>query len=191
MQYIRLCQVWIRLPALVLKPRGDVIRSQWPHKKNLYLPNIFLKNNMYQLNLQSLTLAVNGTLRRRESVGGGAAAVFVPLILQVIFCGHLITSRHLHHTKCFLLGLLWIPSVMKTKRFSFQSKDTQKNVNYTRQLVITPPVVFCCCCCLWGAGMRVEGVMSENKNCFWLIIGGFSWVKVTTHCIHFLFSWQG
>ena len=41
--------MWIRLPTLVLKLRGDVTRSQkqgyqWPHKKDLCPPILFLKS---------------------------------------------------------------------------------------------------------------------------------------------------
>ena len=41
-----LCQAWIRLPTLALKPRGDITRSlnqgyQWSNKKDLYSPKIY------------------------------------------------------------------------------------------------------------------------------------------------------
>ena len=48
-KHVRLCQVRIRLPIRALIPRGDVTRNpkqgyQWPHKKDLCPPKIFLKN---------------------------------------------------------------------------------------------------------------------------------------------------
>ena len=49
--YIHLLQVWIRLPTLALKPRGDITRSpkqgnQWPHKKDLCPPKIKKKSTL-------------------------------------------------------------------------------------------------------------------------------------------------
>ena len=49
MWHVHLHQVWMGLPTLALKPRGDVTRSpkqgyQWHHKKDLCHPKIFKKN---------------------------------------------------------------------------------------------------------------------------------------------------
>ena len=56
--HICLHQVQIRLPTLVLKPRGDVSRSpkqgyQWPHKKDL-CPAIFFKKKLNNIAVSSI-----------------------------------------------------------------------------------------------------------------------------------------
>ena len=48
--HVCLHQVWIRLPTLALKPRGDITRTpkqgyQWPHKKDLCHPKIKKRKN--------------------------------------------------------------------------------------------------------------------------------------------------
>ena len=52
--HVRLCQLGIRLPTLVLKPRGDVTRGpkqgyQWPHKKDL-CPSKLKKKHLHSRN---------------------------------------------------------------------------------------------------------------------------------------------
>ena len=57
-------QVWIRLPTLALKPRGNVTKSpkqgyQWPHKKDLCPPKIYMEILFYNFYNSNLRRQVN------------------------------------------------------------------------------------------------------------------------------------
>ena len=71
--HIHLCQVWVRLPTLALKPRADVTRSQnqgyqCPHKKDMCPWNFlfilcfkitYFTSNFHHFNSHSLANGIN------------------------------------------------------------------------------------------------------------------------------------